>query len=118
MKPEQQEIERLAERDTRQHPRVDWPVAWPCAALGVSRSAFACLARQSPSARSRSDAVAWSEGAGAAEIAKLKAEAEKQINIADDYTQACGHDRRDEELAQLQAVLRGEKTLASLPPRV
>ena len=52
------------------------------------------------------------------EIAKLKEEAEKQIGIADDYIQSCGYHRRDEELAELYAVLKGEKTFASLPPRV
>jgi hypothetical protein len=54
----------------------------------------------------------------AEKIAELKAEAAKQIKIADDYIQACGYHRRDEELAELQAVLQGEKTFASLPPRV
>lgn len=54
----------------------------------------------------------------AEEIAKLKAEAGKQITIADGYIQSCGYHLRDEELAELQAVLRGEKTFASLPPRV
>jgi hypothetical protein len=54
----------------------------------------------------------------AEEIAALKAEAEKQIKIADDYIQSCGYHRRDEELAELQAVLRGEKTFAELPLRV
>ncbi len=52
------------------------------------------------------------------EIAKLKDEAAKQISIADDYIQTCGYHRRDEELAELQAVLRGEKKFAELPPRV
>jgi len=52
------------------------------------------------------------------EIVKLKAEAEKQIKIADDYIQTCGYHRRDEELAELKAVLKGEKMFASLPPRV
>lgn len=52
------------------------------------------------------------------EIAELKDEAEKQIKIADDYIQACGYHRRDEELAELYAVLRDEKKFAELPPRV
>ena len=34
-----------------------WPVAWLCAALGVSRSGFHAWLGRSPSARSRSDAV-------------------------------------------------------------
>lgn len=52
------------------------------------------------------------------DIAKLKDEAAKQIKIAADYIQSCGYHRRDEELAELQAVLRGEKKFAELPPRV
>ena len=51
-------------------------------------------------------------------IAELKAEAEKQIKIADDYIQSCGYHRRDEELAELKDVLVGKRTFASLPPRV
>jgi hypothetical protein len=54
----------------------------------------------------------------AEESAKLKEEAAKQIKIADDYIQTCGYHRRDEELTELQAVLRGEKKFAELPPRV
>jgi hypothetical protein len=52
------------------------------------------------------------------EIAQLKGEAEKQLEIAAEYIDKCGYHRRDEELAELQAVLKGEKTFASLPPRV
>jgi hypothetical protein len=51
-------------------------------------------------------------------IAELKSEAEKQIKIATEYIETCGYHRRDEELAELQAVLRGEKRFADLPPRV
>ncbi len=54
----------------------------------------------------------------AEEIAELKNEAEKQLEIAADYIETCGYHRRDEELAELQAVLRGEKKFADLPPRV
>jgi tetratricopeptide (TPR) repeat protein len=52
------------------------------------------------------------------EIAELKSEAEKQLKIAADYIKTCGYHRRDEELAELQAVLRGKKKFADLPPRV
>jgi tetratricopeptide (TPR) repeat protein len=52
------------------------------------------------------------------EIAKLKSEAEKQLKIAADYIETCGYRRRDEELAELQAVLRGDRKFADLPPRV
>jgi tetratricopeptide (TPR) repeat protein len=51
-------------------------------------------------------------------IAELKAEAERQIKIADDYIQSCGYHRRDEELAELKEVLAGKRMFASLPPRV
>lgn len=54
----------------------------------------------------------------AGEIARLKDEAVKQLGIAADYIESCGYHRRDEELAGLQAVLRGEKKFAELPPRV
>lgn len=53
-----------------------------------------------------------------AQIAELKNEAEKQIKIAEDYITKCGYHRRDEELAELQAVLCGEKKFADQPPRV
>jgi tetratricopeptide (TPR) repeat protein len=52
------------------------------------------------------------------ESAKLKSEAGKQLKIAADYIETCGYHLRDEELAELQAVLRGEKKFADLPPRV
>jgi hypothetical protein len=52
------------------------------------------------------------------QIAELKSEAEKQLKIATDYIEKCGYHRRDEELAELQAVLRGERKFADLPPRV
>jgi tetratricopeptide (TPR) repeat protein len=54
----------------------------------------------------------------AEQIAELKGEAEKQIKIAADYIEKCAYHRRDDELAELQAVLRGEKKFADLPPRV
>jgi len=51
-------------------------------------------------------------------IAELKSEAEKQLKIAADTIETCGYHRRDEELAELQAVLRGDKKFADLPARV
>ncbi len=52
------------------------------------------------------------------EAAELKSEAERELKIAADYIETCGYHRRDEELAELQAVLRGEKKFADLPARV
>jgi tetratricopeptide (TPR) repeat protein len=48
----------------------------------------------------------------------LREEAAKQLVIAADYIEKCDYHRRDDEIAELQAVLRGERTFASLSPRV
>jgi hypothetical protein len=48
----------------------------------------------------------------------LQTEAAEQLRIAAYYIKSCGYHRRDEELAELQAVLPGERSFASLPPRV
>jgi hypothetical protein len=53
-----------------------------------------------------------------AERKSLHAEAAKRLAVADGYITTCGYHRRDEELAELQAVLRGECTFASLPLRI
>jgi hypothetical protein len=53
-----------------------------------------------------------------AEHDRLLAEVAEQLRIAADYIETCGYHRRDEELAELQAVLRGERSFACLPPRV
>jgi hypothetical protein len=52
------------------------------------------------------------------EIARLKDEAAAQLKTAADYIASCGYHKRDAELAELRAVLRGERPFASLPPRV
>jgi hypothetical protein len=54
----------------------------------------------------------------AADVVRFKEEAAKQLAIAADYIKTCGYHRRDEELAELEAVLRGERKFADLPPRV
>ena len=53
-----------------------------------------------------------------AERDRLHGEAAEQLRTAADYINTCGYHRRDEELAELQAGLRGERTFASLPPGV
>jgi hypothetical protein len=58
------------------------------------------------------------EPPGEAERKSLHDEAAKQLAIAADYIETCGYHRCDEELAELQAVLCGERTFASLPPRI
>jgi hypothetical protein len=52
------------------------------------------------------------------EAARLKNEASKNLIDARKLIAVCGYHRRDEELAELEAVLRGEKKFADLPPRV
>jgi tetratricopeptide (TPR) repeat protein len=53
-----------------------------------------------------------------AEAARLTDEARANVAKADRLITECGYHRRDEELAELQAVLKGERTFADLPPRV
>ena len=55
---------------------------------------------------------------GADGLARLKEEAAAQLQIAADYISSCGYHKRDEELAELQEALRGERKFADLPPRV
>jgi hypothetical protein len=53
-----------------------------------------------------------------AERMSLRDEAAKQLAIAAEYITRCGYHRRDEELAELEAVLAGRRLFADLPPRV
>ena len=53
-----------------------------------------------------------------AERKSLHDEAAKQLAVAADTIEKCGYHRRDEELAELQAVLEAKRTFADLPPRV
>jgi hypothetical protein len=55
---------------------------------------------------------------GEAEIKSLQDEAAKKLSDAAKLIETCGYHRRDEELAELQTVLRGERPFAALPPRV
>jgi tetratricopeptide (TPR) repeat protein len=54
----------------------------------------------------------------ATEATDLRKEAAKQLAIAADYIKSCGYHRRDEELAELESVLHGERKFADLPPRI
>ncbi len=56
--------------------------------------------------------------ADAAESARLLAEAQKQLGGARKLITQCGYHRRDEELAELDAVVAERRRFASLPPRV
>jgi tetratricopeptide (TPR) repeat protein len=52
------------------------------------------------------------------EAARLKAEAAENVAAARKLITDCGYHRRDEELAELEAVLAGTRKFADLPPRV
>jgi tetratricopeptide (TPR) repeat protein len=52
------------------------------------------------------------------EAAALKEEARKELDIARKLIAECGYHRRDEELAELDAVVAGRRRFADLPPRV
>ncbi len=54
----------------------------------------------------------------AAEAARLLAEARKELDAARKLIADCGYHRRDEELAELDAVAGGKSRFADLPPRV
>ena len=50
--------------------------------------------------------------------ARLTAEAATHLATARKLITGCGYHRRDEELAELEAVANGERRFADLPPRV
>ena len=58
------------------------------------------------------------EPPGAEESAKLLEEARANLAMARELIERCGYHRRDEELAELEAVRDGRRRFADLPPRV
>jgi hypothetical protein len=50
--------------------------------------------------------------------AALGDEARTQLDVARKLIAECGYHRRDEELAELDAVVAGHRRFADLPPRV
>ena len=54
----------------------------------------------------------------AAMAAALRDEARKQLDVARALIAECGYHRRDEELAELDAIIGGLGRFADLPPRV
>jgi tetratricopeptide (TPR) repeat protein len=87
-------------------------------ALERARLAFAEIEAFAPLNGFTGDSPSKPVAPDVTEAAGLKDDAEKQLAIGADYVETCGYHRRDEELVELQAVLRGEKKFADLPPRV
>ena len=58
------------------------------------------------------------ESPDAATSSRLAAEAAANLATARELIAECGYHRRDEELAELEAVAKGERRFADLPPRV
>jgi hypothetical protein len=87
-------------------------------ALERARLSFARIEAFAPLNGMIDDSLPKPAWPGEAECKSLHDEAAKQLAIAADYIEMCGYHRRDEELAELQVVLRGERTFTDLPPRV
>jgi tetratricopeptide (TPR) repeat protein len=87
-------------------------------ALERARLAFAKIEVFAPLNEMIDDSPPKPGAPDAAEATNLQEEARKQLAIAADSIKTCGYHRRDEELAELEAVLRGERKFADLPPRV
>jgi hypothetical protein len=87
-------------------------------ALERARLAFARIETFAPLNELIDDSPSKPERPSEVERKSLQDEAAKELAIAADYIATCGYHRRDEELAELQAVLAGKRTFASLPPRV
>ena len=87
-------------------------------ALERARLAFARIEAFAPLNGLIDDSPRKPKPPAKAERKSLHDEAAKQIAIAADYIAKCGYHRRDEELAELEAVRDEQRRFADLPPRV
>jgi hypothetical protein len=87
-------------------------------ALERARLAFARIEAFAPLNGMIDDGPAKPAVPKAEEAARLKEEARGNLAEAKKLITDCGYHRRDEELAELEAVLKGERRFAELPPRV
>ena len=87
-------------------------------ALERVRLAFARIAAFAPLNGLIDDSPPKPAPPGADESAKLAEEARVNLATARELIESCGYHRRDEELAELEAVLAGQRRFADLPPRV
>lgn len=105
------EVEEIAEAGPMKLYLCDMALEW-------ARLAFAQMERFAPLNGLVDDKPRNLEKLSEAKRKHLHDEAAKQLRIAADYIEKCGYHRRDDELAELQAVLHAEKKFADLPPRV
>jgi hypothetical protein len=87
-------------------------------ALERARLAFARIAAFAPLNGLIDDSPPKPVPPGAEESAKLAEEARANLATARELIERCGYHRRDEELAELEAVRDGHRRFADLPPRV
>jgi len=87
-------------------------------ALERARLSFAHIAAFAPLNGLIDDSPPQPALPDAAESAKLAEEARINLAKARDLIGSCGYHRRDEELAELEPVLIGERRFADLPPRM
>jgi hypothetical protein len=87
-------------------------------ALERARLAFSHIAAFAPLNGLIDDSPPQPVPPGAEESAKLAEEARANLATARELIERCGYRRRDEELAELEAVLAGHRRFADLPPRV
>ncbi|HEX8167390.1 MAG TPA: TIR domain-containing protein [Beijerinckiaceae bacterium] len=87
-------------------------------ALERARLAFARIAAFAPLAGTIDGELARPAALEAGEAARLHEEARADLAEAKRLIAECGYHRRDEELAELEAVRDGSRPFADLPPRV
>ena len=87
-------------------------------ALERARLAFARIEGFAPLNGLIDDSPTQPAPPGAEESAKLAEEARLNLATARELIERCGYHRRDEELAELEAVRDGRRRFADLPPRV
>jgi tetratricopeptide (TPR) repeat protein len=87
-------------------------------ALERARVAFARMEAFAPLNGLLDDSPPKPVALHAAEAARLKEQARANLAEARKLITDCGYHRRDEELAELEAVLAGTRRFADLPPRV
>jgi len=87
-------------------------------ALERARLAFARIEAFAPLNGLIDDSPPKPAPPGAEESAKLAAEARANPAAARELIERCGYHRRDDELAELEAVRDGRRRFADLPPRV